>query len=107
MLYFTVCFVLFTLTVGAFLSLMIWVDAKGWKKFVGCCFTSVLIGLFCAGMFQMEHNGNINKWNDGYCPTCGEQWKLVNVEHRINSGTHYYYTCENCGIVIDLTQIPS
>jgi hypothetical protein len=101
---FIVSAILFSMTIGVFLSMMIFVDIHGWKKLVGTIIVSIFIGFVIAGMLVWETDTNETKWNNGYCYNCGTEWTLVNVQHVKNDSTHYYYTCDNCKEIIDLTQ---
>lgn len=78
---------------------------KGVTKFLASlgiiAVTSFSIGL----LFYCEAKGNYNKWNGGFCPNCQTAWRFSGGSHYRNT-THYYYVCDNCGKVIELTQLP-
>ena len=40
-------------------------------------------------------------FNNGYCECSGE-WDLFDIEYRKNSGSLYFYKCEECKNVIKL-----
>lgn len=50
---------------------------------------------------------NDNAWNNGKCD-CGGAWHLFDIEksHKTNS-TYYYYKCEHCENIIQLSQLYS
>ncbi len=41
-------------------------------------------------------------WNNGKCPACQGNWVFTNASHE-NHDVFYYYKCDNCGRVIELT----
>lgn len=43
----------------------------------------------------------IKEWNNGYCTECGGKYKFTSVISMRKGGTHYYYTCDKCGKVIE------
>jgi predicted RNA-binding Zn-ribbon protein involved in translation (DUF1610 family) len=105
---FVIVAVLMSITVGAFLSMCIIsnTNLKGWKKAIIGIAISVAIGCAISEMFVLEAKSNQTAWNNGYCYSCDTQWELVNVQ-KTRGGMHYFYTCPNCGEIIDLTQNPS
>jgi hypothetical protein len=90
--------------IGVFLSLLLCIDTKGWKKISGFCVTIALLASLCVIMSTMETRENRQKWNDGACYNCGSSWELVNAQHKQNGGNYYFYACKNCGTIIELTQ---
>ena len=94
--------VLFGVVVGGFFGLMFTVNSKGWKKVCGLLITMVITGCVISGMFCAERAGDEQAWNNGTCPNCGTEWHFSSADHIRNGGTLYYWTCDNCGRVIEL-----
>ena len=85
-----------TLTIGLFLAFMFTQDIKKTiLKVIAIILIASLVGFGIAGLMWMEHKGDTQSWNNGICP-CGEEWRLVSVDHLKNGGDLYYYTCDNC-----------
>jgi hypothetical protein len=55
------------------------------------------VGLGC-----LEQSINADTWNEGIC-RCGGEYEFSNAGHRKNGGNYYYYTCNECGQVIETT----
>jgi hypothetical protein len=104
---FIIVAILMSITGGAFISMIILANTKisGWKEVVIGIILSIAIGCAISGMFVLGTKINADSWNNGNCYNCNTQWELVNVQ-KMRSTTHYYYSCPNCGEVIDLTQKP-
>lgn len=56
---------------------------------------------------------NIFKWNDGVCRKCGGHYEYADSYVRIShskdstsSHTHYLFSCEDCGHMIDMNFNP-
>ena len=56
-----------------------------------------VIGLGC-----LEQSMNADTWNEGICG-CGGEYEFSNAGHRKNGGNYYYYTCNECGQLIETT----
>ena len=97
---FIITAVLMTITVGLFIALL---TPNGIKKIaprvIAIILVSSMIGCGIAGLFWMEYKNDEQSWNGGLCP-CGEEWRLVNVEHTKNGSDFYYYTCDECNNTI-------
>ena len=92
--------VVLTLTVGLFLALILTSNMKKWfPRVLAVALISSMFGTGIAGLFWMERKGDEQSWNGGICP-CGEEWRLVNVDHVKNGGDLYYYTCDECNSTI-------
>lgn len=49
-----------------------------------------------------EHD--LKKWNNGKCSYCGGNYELISVtKANANSNPIYYYECDKCGAVIELS----
>ena len=97
---FVITGILMTVSVGAFMSLILTSGMKdNWVKVVVAIILSILIGFGLSGLFALERKGDEMAWNGGHCE-CGTEWELVDVDHLKNSGELYYYDCNNRGKVI-------
>jgi formate dehydrogenase maturation protein FdhE len=96
-----------TFIVGLFMSLCIVNTTEmrdGWKKNLVTIVLALAIGFGISGLMTLEHQANVETWNDGYCEECGGEWHLVDVvKSRTNGGTRYYWECEDCYNLIDTT----
>lgn len=63
---------------------------------------TIIAGFIISAKENMQYAEKV-QWNSGYCATCQEPWKFSNA-NRVGATTHYYYFCDNCGKVIELTQ---
>lgn len=69
---------------------------------------SILIGVgifagmiaLALGICALEAKMDASVWNDGICQ-CGGEFEFSNATHRKNGGNFYYYTCNDCGEVIE------
>ena len=97
---FVVIGLIMSISVGAFMSLMLTSGMKdGWKQVVVTIIVALAIGFGLSGLFALERKGDEMAWNGGHCE-CGAEWELVDIERLKNSGNLYYYGCDNCGDVI-------
>ena len=62
----------------------------------------VLVGSIFGVMMGLGEVQQETIWNDGKCRNCGEPVHFVNAS-RYKSITHYFYLCDNCGNIIDVT----
>ncbi len=90
---------------GWFFGLMFTSGMKdGWKRNVATIIISFAFGFGVSGLLCLEHQANVDTWNNGYCEECGGEWHLVDVvKSRNNGGTRYYWECEDCYNIIDTT----
>jgi hypothetical protein len=90
-----------TLIVGLFMSLLLTSGMRdGWKRNVITVILALVIGFTIGGLLTLEHIGDEEKWNNGYC-ACGGSWELFDIEKsRSNSSTKYYFTCDECQSLI-------
>ena len=90
-----------TFVVGLFMGAMFTSGMKdGWKRAVVTIILALGIGFAIGGLLTLEHVGDQQTWNNGYC-ACGGEWELIDVEKsRSSSSTIYYYTCEECDHLI-------
>ena len=91
------------LTIGGFFGMCVFSLLEGlatWKKFVIALLVAVLSSFLITNDFYTERKSAETAWNNGYC-TCGTEWRLVNVQ-RYRGYMIYYYTCDNCGRMIEI-----
>ena len=93
--------VIFTVIIGLFFGYMFTTSMKSWKRVLVTLVIAVCIGCGISTILCIERNNDIKAWNNGFCE-CGCKWTFSNVEHLKNSGTLYYWHCEDCGKVIEL-----
>lgn len=99
--------IIFILILGSFPALIVYnnLDCKHNSKlkiWVITIFVWILSGgLFFAFIYgQSEHENSL--WNNGKCSICQGNWIFVNASHG-RYGAFYYYKCDNCNRVIELT----
>lgn len=95
--YFITYFILGFMSVGWIFILENDSKIKGW---IYAFIVSCLFGLILGGGMYIEEASDIDQWNEGVCPVCGEQWVFKNADHRRNGGDIYYYSCDNDQIII-------
>ena len=64
-------------------------------------FFAILTAGMC-GACYLEVSIDADTWNEGVC-LCGGEYEFSNAGHRKNGGNYYYYTCNECGRVIETT----
>ena len=64
-------------------------------------FIASISGLMYCGIF-LNLNFDKEVWNNGQHENCG-QWEIFDVERSCHGLRHYYYKCNECGKVIDLS----
>lgn len=103
------CFIAITciLTIGAFMALL-WYSNFG-RNIKGGKLITVLIacaiGLGVAHLMFWDAENQRKIWNDGICAQCGGQMEFTNAS-RVRADTYYYFQCEDCGKIIELTCNP-
>lgn len=55
------------------------------------------------GICAVEAKMDESVWNGGICQ-CGGEFTFSSADHLRNGGNLYYYTCNNCGEVIETHQ---
>ena len=95
------------LTIGAFMALL-WYsnfgrDVKGGKLIA--VLIACAIGLGVARLMFWDAENQRKIWNDGICVQCGGSMEFTNAS-RIRADTYYYFQCEDCGKIIELTCNP-
>lgn len=103
MLMLIIVFAVSTLTIGLWFGLFISADYHGIGRAILTIVVAILMGLIFTYVGTNDIRQDTKNWNDGYCNNCGNSWTLLNVSK--NSGnTTYFYTCDNCGSLIETTQ---
>ena len=79
---------------------------SGRKRFVKglirtIAFVSTISGLLYVGI-MLSYKSDVKDWNNGQHENCG-QWEMFDVEKSRYGSTHYYYKCNECGKIIDLS----
>lgn len=88
--------VILTITLGAFMAMIFTSGMKnGIAKVIIGAVIAFSIGFGLIGLVKLEYNGDVKRWNNGICTTCGTAFDLFDIEHHRNSGDTYYYKCEN------------
>lgn len=95
------------LTIGAFMALL-WYsnfgrDVKGGKLIA--VLIACAIGLGVARLMFWDAENQRKIWNNGVCVQCGGQMEFTNTS-RARTDTYYYFQCEDCGKIIELTYNP-
>ena len=103
------CFVAITciLTIGAFMALL-WYSNFGRNIKGGKVITVLIacaIGLGVARLMFWDAENQRKIWNNGVCVQCGGQMEFTNAS-RVRADTYYYFQCEDCGKIIELTYNP-
>lgn len=99
---FLILALIFGLVIGGFFALMFTSSMRGWKKILLCVIIMALVGSAISAMFCLEAKNDTNLWNNGTCAIDGAEWRFTNAEHIRNSGTSYFYCCDECGRIIQL-----
>lgn len=92
--------ILLSLTVGLLLALILTSGIEKWfPRVLAVALIASAFGTGVAGLLCLERKSDEHLWNGGNC-TCGEEWRLVSVDHIKNGGDLYYYTCDECNNTI-------
>ena len=110
MIIYIICFIILFMTVGAFfglmaVSLMENIKSKVKKWIVGIITAALVSGAIIAACVT-DRNIDMEQWNNGVCPQCGELWVFKGASRNKNS-TYYYYSCDKDQIVIKLNSLPN
>jgi hypothetical protein len=67
---------------------------------------AIAVGVIALGIgaCTLEAKRDADAWRGGICE-CGGEFEFSNATHRKNGGNYYYYTCKNCGEVIETNQL--
>lgn len=95
--------ILFTITVGAFVGLLVGCHCEKHPAIKGII-VAFAVGLVMAGINYLECKIEQEKWNNGYCE-CGNAWEFCNGDDERFGSTNYYWKCDECGSIIELNNI--
>ena len=101
---FVILGIIASLTFGLFLSAILFSSINFRSEITEIILytaTSLIIGFSLVGAMVWENEASLSLWNDGKCSNCGEELRFVNAS-RYKFGTYYYYTCDNCGNIVEL-----
>ena len=94
--------ILLTISVGAFMGLMFTSEMRGKvRRSVTAIVIALLFGFGISGLICLEHQADVDTWNNGYCE-CGGEWELFDVERVKNGSDLYFYKCPDCKDAIRL-----
>lgn len=102
MILFIITFAFFFLIFGCFVYLIVNSNTDGGIKSI---VTTVLISsalslIFTLGLWA-DAAVKDKAWNDGVCSYCNTKWELVSVDKDRYGDKTYYYTCPDCGTIIE------
>lgn len=108
MIVYIIAFMLLFCSVGAFfglivVSLMENTKSKA-KKWVVGIITSILVSGAITAALVADRNTDMEQWNNGVCPQCGELWEFKGATSN-HTNTYYYYSCDKDQIVIRLKSL--
>ena len=109
MTHFWSAFIVFFIIPGLFFGALVYgaMEYKSFaKRFICGWLIAVLTGAIIGGIFTASYNYDVKQFNNGYCPTCEEPWRFAGATQD-KSTTTYYWTCDNCGAVIELNHLPA
>lgn len=103
----TILLIIFILILGSFPAFIVYnnLDCQHNSKFKIWTIT-VFVWILSGGLFfvfiygQSEYENSL--WNNGKCSVCQGNWVFTNASHG-KYDVFYYYKCDNCGRVIELT----
>ena len=99
---FIVAGLILTVSIGAFMSLLLTSEMKdGWKRNIISVIIALIVGFGISGLLMIEQEGYDKAWNNGHCE-CGTEWTLVDVERTRHGGKFYYYQCNDCKKIIEI-----
>ena len=105
-----ICFIILFMTVGAFFGLMVVSLMENTKskikKWVVGIVTAALASGAIIAMCVRDRNIDMEQWNNGICPQCGELWEFKGAT-RYKNHISYFYSCDKDQIVIELNSLPN
>lgn len=104
---FIITAIIIALTVGVFFGLMFTSSMQGFRRCIATIVIALIIGMIISVLIVGQAHGDIERWNNGVCPNCGEPWRLVSVQHLRSGDTACYYTCDKCQRTIELHGLPN
>lgn len=100
-------FITCSITVGAFLAILWYANSSVTGKGKGAIaiLMALAIGLGVTRMLYWDAENQRKIWNDGICAKCGGKMEFTSAS-RTRADTYYYFQCEDCGKIIELTYNP-
>lgn len=77
-------------------------DKPVWQRVLIFVSVSVAFGAIATGAFTLDAKIAEETWNGGRCE-CGGEWDFVNATKNKQT-TYYFYECEDCKKIIEMTQ---
>lgn len=109
MIVYIIAFMLLFCSVGAFFGLMVVSLMENTKskvkKWVVGIITSILVSSAITAALIADRNMDMEQWNNGICPQCGELWEFKGAT-KYKNHTSYFYSCDKDQIVIELNSLP-
>lgn len=99
---FVVFGLILSVSVGGFVGMILTSGIR--NKIMNIIITIILalvIGFGLTSLLMWERTVDEQTFNNGYCE-CGGEWDLFDIEYRKNSGSLYFYKCEECESIIRL-----
>lgn len=100
-------FITCSITVGAFLAMLWYANSSvtGPGKDAIAILMALAIGLGMTRLMFWDAENQQKIWNDGICVQCGGSMEFRSASRR-RTDTYYYFQCEDCGKIIELTYNP-
>lgn len=97
-------------TIGLFFGLLFTVGIeKGILRFIVTLIITFLIGIILVHVLENDTKNQQKIWNGGDCTRCADgHYKFTSAcKTSATSEVHYFYTCDNCGYVIEVSSLYS
>ena len=100
-------FITCSISVGAFPAMLWYANSSvtGTGKGAIAILMALAIGLGMARLIFWDAENQQKIWNDGICVQCGGSMEFKSAS-RARIDTYYYFQCEDCGKIIELTHNP-
>lgn len=66
--------------------------------FIVATIISLIVGFSIGGLLTFDNLSQKEKWNNGICAKCGEEWHFQSANKGIGT-PNYYYVCKNNHII--------
>lgn len=94
-------------TIALFFGLLFTVGIeKGILRFIVTLIITFLIGIILVYVLENDTKNQQKIWNGGDCTRCADGHYKFTSAYRASS-VHYFYTCDNCGYVIEVSSLYS
>lgn len=105
MLGFIIAGLILTVSVGAFLALILTMKLEGKTRIIIAVILAFVIGFGLLKILMLNAEKDNEKWNNGICIECGGKYEFQSSSYRRNEDDKYYYKCKNCGYTIELNSL--